>query len=135
MLTASVVIWPPREHNLSRKIDAHNPSDMFNGPRFAALTQLFWHSRPLSASGVTLLAFEDAWGDVVGPNGCIDARAPRGRGGLIRVKFKLFSFLGNTRRTRRQPCTSKSTTSESARSRNSRRPRTYCASFPPRRKP
>jgi hypothetical protein len=57
MLTAAVVIWlPPSEHNLSRKNDAHNPSDTFNGLRFRGVDRPFWHSRTASANGVTFLA-------------------------------------------------------------------------------
>src|SRR6266481_7337477 len=87
MLTAAVVIWPPREYKLSRKGDTYNPSDISNGLRFRGVDRKFWHSPAASANGVNYLT-----------GGKRTNRSRPGRNGFIRVKFKLFSFLGNIRR-------------------------------------
>src|SRR5437879_8754182 len=98
MLTAAVVIWPPREHKLSRKSEPYNPSDISNGLRFRGVDPPFWHSGPASANDVQFLTVGgNVRGDAVAPIrraecGCRAAD----RRGLIRVKFKLFSFLENT---------------------------------------
>ncbi|HYT85335.1 MAG TPA: hypothetical protein VEK81_02765 [Burkholderiales bacterium] len=68
---------------------------------FAALTGSFWHSRTASANSVTLLAFGRTYEvmlrvRIAAPDA---SGAAADRRGFIRVKFKLFSFLENTRRT------------------------------------
>src|SRR5713226_710239 len=141
MFTAAVVIPVASSRRqlrkLPRKNDARNASDFFNGLRFPGVDRHFWHSRTASANSVTLLAFGGTyevmlWVRIAAPNA---SGAAADRRGYIRVKFKLFSFLENARRHRRHPCTSKSTTSESGRSKSSRRRCSYCASFRARKGP
>src|SRR2546421_9310439 len=138
MLTAAVVILvPPREYKLSRKSDTHNPSDISNGLRFRGVDRQFLALSCRNCQQRDYLTVREKRSNDIAL--CEPLHRMRGpvlrHRGLIRVKFKFFSFLGNTRRTRRQPCTSKSTTSESGRSRSSRLPRTCCASSRARKGP
>src|SRR5713101_5000011 len=86
---------------LPRKNDARNASDFFNGLRLPGVDRHFWHSCTASANSVTLLAFGGTyemmlWVRIAAPNA---SGAAADRRGFIRVKFKLFSFLENARRT------------------------------------
>src|SRR5437879_4506602 len=113
MLTAAVVIGlsPMRKQLSTQERRPQSNLTRSTACGFAALTGNFLALSRGVCQWRELLALGGA--EVAAARAARNARRWGRSKRFIRVKFKLFSFLEKVRRHRRQPCTSRSTTSES----------------------